>query len=118
MKLTKGQKVLIEVEIAESEPDAYGEIYVIPQRAKELDQQQTIRVLKKSVSVVTAELEMYKKLYRKALDCVDEVFQETFETKAMLPDFLLAGECKFEGVKKLAKAYIDLGDYHPHAVQS
>lgn len=49
MNLTKGQKVLIEVEIAESEPDAYGEIYVIPQRAGELDLKTPIRVLKASI---------------------------------------------------------------------
>lgn len=55
MKLTKGQKVLIEVEIAESEPDAYGEIYVIPHRAKELDLRTPIRVMENSVSVANFE---------------------------------------------------------------
>lgn len=55
MKLTKGQKVLIEVEIAESEPDAYGEIYVIPQRAKELDLRTPIRVTEVSIEVPAKE---------------------------------------------------------------
>ena len=49
LEVKVGQKVLIEVEIAESEPDAYGEIYVIPQRAKELDLRTPIRILAESV---------------------------------------------------------------------
>lgn len=55
-----------------------------------------------------AEVKTYKGLFDRALACVDDVFQEYTGHVPMLPDFLMAGDDKFEGVKKLAKAYITL----------
>jgi hypothetical protein len=53
-----------------------------------------------------AELRLYKRLHEHALACVDDVFQDYNGHEAMLPDFLALGECKFEGVKVLASAFI------------
>lgn len=60
------------------------------------------------ISELEQELSMYKKLYEKALKCVDEAFQSWSGHTPILPDFLMIGEDKFEGVVKLAKAYRDL----------
>lgn len=51
--------------------------------------------------------EQYEELYRRAIECVDRVFQEGGqEQPPILPDFLQLGDDKFEGVIKLAEEYI------------
>lgn len=54
--------------------------------------------------------ETYKTLYNHAINCVDAVFHTKGKgsTPPMLPDFLDLGEDKFEGIKKLAQAYLSL----------
>lgn len=48
-------------------------------------------------------------LYAKALEAVDRVFQtDCTKRPPLLPDFLGLGDCKFKGVVKLAKAYLEL----------
>lgn len=55
------------------------------------------------------ELNVYEKLYRHAIDCVDRVFQKCTENpQPILPDFLGLGEDKFRGVVKLAENYREL----------
>jgi hypothetical protein len=55
------------------------------------------------------ELRQYKKLFIHAIECVDRVFQvESRKPAPLLPDFLKLGECKFRGVERLAKAYLQL----------
>ena len=53
-----------------------------------------------------AELAMFRQLYDHALDCVDQVFQVCSEIpNPILPNFLMAGSNKFDGVIKLAKSF-------------
>jgi septal ring factor EnvC (AmiA/AmiB activator) len=61
------------------------------------------------VSELETELGRLRKLHNEALDCVDEVFQsDSTKPPPVLPDFLMAGEDKFEGVIKLAERYKQL----------
>lgn len=47
--------------------------------------------------------------FRHAIACVDAVFQEIpGQPPPLLPEFLLLGDDKFEGVKKLASEYLSL----------
>jgi hypothetical protein len=50
--------------------------------------------------------DQYKELTNRALKAVDRVFQVGGQAEPpILPDFLLVGSCKFEGVVKLAEEY-------------
>lgn len=65
--------------------------------------------LLEEVDRLNAQLEIYQRLYSKAIDCVDRVFQTgAHEEPPLLPDFLLLGDDKFTGVVKLAEDYLRL----------
>lgn len=54
-----------------------------------------------------AELAEYKEVFGHALACVDEVFQECCERpNPILKGYSIAGRCKFEEVKRLARDYV------------
>jgi hypothetical protein len=57
------------------------------------------------IALLERERNMYRKLFNDAIVCVDKVFQPSAQPATLLPDFLLAGEDKFQGVIKLATAY-------------
>lgn len=69
------------------------------------DDQNFIAHAREDVPYLQDQLDMYKKLYDHALECVDKVFQDYSGHKAMLPDFMRLGESKFQGVIKLAEEY-------------
>jgi hypothetical protein len=74
---------------------------------------ETGAVAGEAIDAATAELQRerdnYKFSYDKAINAVDSVFQvDHTKPPPLLPDFLRLGDCKFEGVVKLAKAYIEL----------
>lgn len=54
------------------------------------------------------ERNIYRGHFNHAIVCVDKVFQASAQPDTILPDFLEAGECKFEGVIKLAERYKQL----------
>lgn len=66
----------------------------------------------KAVEQLQAEVERakwYVAAHGRALDAVGKVFQDcSGKSEPILPDFLLPGEDKFQGVVKLAEAYVNL----------
>lgn len=61
------------------------------------------------INVLQRELNLYKREFGKAIECVDRVFQvEHNKPPPLLPDFLSLGVSKFQGVITLAEAYIAL----------
>lgn len=63
--------------------------------------------LAEEVAELERERDMYRELHRHSLNCVDRVFQaDSTKSAPLLPDFLQYGDDKFEGVIKLAEAYL------------
>jgi hypothetical protein len=68
-----------------------------------------VRELEGKLEATEGNLASYKMLYHVAINAADRVFQvDSTKPPPLLPDFLKLGDCKFEGVVKLAEAYLEL----------